>query len=83
MQYQHVGEVLGGNLAGVFVFPPGAQMPLHDHPGIVMLSRVLYGKLGVMSYDLIVPQPQDNGSSNGDHDSNNWMDVDCNNAHGD
>jgi hypothetical protein len=34
-------EVLGGDIR----LPPNASMPLHDHPNIVVLSRVLYGEL--------------------------------------
>ena len=28
--------------AGIFVFPPNASMPLHDHSNMIVLSRVLY-----------------------------------------
>jgi hypothetical protein len=48
-----------------------------------MLSRVLYGKLGVMSYDVIVPRPRADGCSGGNHNGNDWMDADCEDAHGD
>ncbi len=82
VQYLHVGEVPGWYSVGVFVFLPGVQMPLHDHPGMVVLSRLLYSKLGVMSYDVVVSQPWDNGGSGSNHNSNHWMDVDCDDAHG-
>lgn len=38
---------------GIFVFPPHAKIPLHDHPGMCVLSRVLYGDLERMSLDLM------------------------------
>ena len=35
----------------IFLFPDGASLPLHDHPNMTVLSKVLYGRLGVRSYD--------------------------------
>jgi len=37
---------------GIFVFPPHAKIPLHDHPGMCVLSRVIYGDLQRLSLDL-------------------------------
>lgn len=37
---------------GIFVFPPHAKIPLHDHPGMCVISRVLYGDLQRLSLDL-------------------------------
>ena len=39
----------------VFLFPAGATIPLHDHPGMTVFSKVLYGKLGMRSFDWLEP----------------------------
>ena len=35
-----------------FVLAPGAKIPLHDHPGMTVLSRVVCGSLQVTSFDV-------------------------------
>lgn len=58
VRYIHLREAFGIYSVGIFVFPPNAEIPLHDHPGMTVLSRVLYGTLGVKSYDVICEEEQ-------------------------
>eukprot|EP00210_Caulerpa_lentillifera_P002835 g2709.t1 len=40
---------------GVFCFSKGCTIPIHDHPQMTVLTRLLYGELRFTSYDLIKP----------------------------
>lgn len=59
VRYLHVKEVPDKYTIGIFVFPPNCQMPLHDHPNMIVLSRVLYGEFNVTSYDVVATQNDD------------------------
>ena len=58
VRYLHVSELSNKYSAGIFVFPPNTFIPLHDHPGMIVISRVLYGELTVQSYD-VLPEEDD------------------------
>ena len=52
VRYIHLQEVPDQYTMGVFVFPPHAKIPLHDHPGMCVISRILYGDIHRRSLDL-------------------------------
>lgn len=53
VRYIHITEVPGQFTMGIFVFPPYGRIPLHDHPEMCVLSRILYGDLDRLSLDLV------------------------------
>lgn len=51
---------------GIFYLPAGALLPLHNHPKMTVISRVMYGTVRIQSYDWIdadeYKRPQVEGS---------------------
>lgn len=65
VRYLHCREVADKYSVGIFVFPPGASIPLHDHPSMVVVSRVLYGELKVKSYSVVSTATVHDGDCDG------------------
>jgi len=53
VRYLHVLEIPDQYSIGIFVFPPHAKIPLHDHPDMCVISRLLYGSLTLKSFDIV------------------------------
>lgn len=48
--YFHIYECADFTV-GIFCIPENCEIPIHDHPGMTVCSKVLYGKVRVESYD--------------------------------
>ena len=54
--YMHICETEVFSM-GVFLLKPGASIPLHDHPGMNGMLKVLYGKVRIKCLDMLDNPP--------------------------